>query len=428
MTHISSLLVRAVIFAITFMHVSNIGNYFQSLRIGYFLWHFWAVGIAVCLLLVVLSGAFFKLTKFSLPYIAWSALFLVVCLLSLFFVDNGAIAVDDFIIYCWFFGSSLALVFLVRSESDVRACGLGIVCAILVLAGLSIMEFIDPDFQVIVDRFFADTVRVGEANRSGAFYENSNDNGIAMVLGMFIGQFFLPVRLRFLFFLFVGFAVLGTVSRTAISIWAAMVIVSMLFGYGATSRPLRFVGLSLIGFAGFLLVAGEIPGLLAEAGLSDVLSPDMSRRLSGNFFEQEDGSTVARVEVAQEAWRAFVANPLSGIGLGASDFLGGEIGTHNQHLKIASELGVLGLIVYAALFLVALSSGSLIALMFLFFYAVIGFTNHGMMNYTVYGVLIPMAVLFLPELHRAETEKKRPSRRRRRKRRSASSAERELSA
>ncbi len=424
MNNDSSLIIRLVIFLTSFMHVSNITNYVLSLRLGFVQWHFWAASMLLCILLIAFTNRVFRLRKPSLPYVLWVGFFMGACAFSLLVVENGSDSIQGFIAYSWFFASSLIMVLVVRSVGDIRACGLGIVAGVLLLAVLSTMEFLDPNFQVIVDRYFEDKAKVGEANRAGAFYGNSNDNGTAMVLGMFLGQFFLPVRLRFMFFIVVGIAVLGTVSRTSLTIWGVAVALSLLLGYGSKSRLVGLVGLGFIVFLSYLLVSGQVPILLANIGAEELLSGDMKARLSENFFTQEDGSTLARMQVAQGAWRLFLENPFKGIGVGVSDKIDG-LGTHNQHLKVASELGVLGFLVYAAIGVVAVSSRSIVAVVFLLLFAAIGFTNHGLMTYTVCAVLFPTAMIFIPELQRSESQNA-SKRGRRRRRRSSTRATQEV--
>ena len=368
----------------------------------------------------------------ALPYILWCCAFLLACLASLFLVNNDATAQNAFVGFGWFFGVSLILCFLVQSPVLVRACGYGIVTAVLVLSVLSIMEFLNPDFQVVVDALFEDQTRVGELNRSGSLYLNPNDNGTAMVLGMVAGLYFVPRQLRFIFMLLVGAAVFGTVSRGSLTIWAIAVVMSLILGFGTKNKVFGLVGVLFVILLGYLLISGQVPEILASFGFGNLLSVDMVQRLSQNFFTQEDGSTLGRIAVAREAWAFFLENSISGIGLGASDVIevsGTSVGTHNQHLKIASEMGVFGLLIYAGLFFVALKSGSALAFTFIFLYAVISVTNHSMMTYTVYAVLIPAALVFVPVLQRNELQNQpRSRRRRRRKRRSLSTSERELSA
>lgn len=428
MNNIVATLCSATIFLTSFLHVSNLSNYVLSLRIGLVPWHFWAASIVLCAFFAIFSGFTIKLPRFLGFYLGWVALFLIVCLSSLFLVNNSFTSMQTFIGYGWFFAVSFAICFLARTPQLIRACGAGIVAAVILLSVLTIMEFFDPNFQVIVDAYFEDKYKVGQIGRAGGMYENPNDNGTAMVLGMFVGLFFLPGFLRFPFILLVGFATFGTVSRGSLTVWALAVVVSMFFGFVFKASIVgRLLGLSMVVALGVLLVTGQIPVLLADLGAGDLLSVNMAERLSQNFFTQDDGSGEARLIVAGEAWTTFTVNPIFGLGLGRTSSLGdtGNIGTHNQLLTIAAEMGVLGALVYLGLIVVAFNSGSLIAVTFILLFMVIGFTNHGMLTYTVYAVLIPAALVLIPQLHRLEAKQ---TKRKRRRRRSTSIAERELSA
>lgn len=415
----------AFVFLLSFYHVSGIGNYVLAQRMGILLWHFWAVGIVGCFFLAVFSGYTFRLPKNSIPYVTWSGSFILVCLLSLLIVNREPVAIDAITNYIWFFAVTVSLVFLVRTPALVRACGYGVVAAVIVMSVLTIMEFLDPNFQVIVDRFFEDTTQVGVVDRAGGLHMNANDNGTAIALGMLAGVLFVPVWLRFPFLLFAGVAIFGTVSRSSLTLWALATFACFYMGYIARGRIVgKILGSVLIGGLGFLLVSGQIPGLLVDAGMDDLLSTNMKERLSGNFFTQEDGSTQSRLEVAEAAMATFFDNPLVGIGLGESDSLDGGVGTHNQHLKIAAEMGIFGYLVFAALLVVALYSRSLAALFFVVLYFLVGLTNHSMLYATEYAVLLPLGVVLIPTLTKKTSVKKR----RRRRRKTGSYAERQQSA
>lgn len=409
--------VNIFVFLITFMHVSNISSYVLSMRIGLVQWHFWAVGIAGCILLAILSRNFLKISQQALIYLLWCVLFMSVCLLSLFVVDSGAVAIQAFVSYGWFFGISFALVALVRSENSIRAAGQGVVAAVILLGVLTIMEFLNPDFQVIVDVLFEDETTVGVTDRASSFYTNSNVTGIAMVLGMFVGQFFVPKSLRFLFFVFVLVAVFGTVSRGSLTLWAVATVTSFVFGFLAPGGAFtRLIGVGFVAALGYLLVSGQIPSYLLAFGVEDLMSEGMTQRLSENFFTQGDGSSEGRVLAALEAWQIFIDNPLTGIGIGSTDILPETgIGAHNQHLKVAAELGILGYLVFLGLLFIAIASHSAAAILFVGLFFIISFTNHTLLDFTVFAVLIPIALVFIPALKRFQKEKKRSKRKRRRR-------------
>jgi len=425
MTNLISGASAVFVFLLSAYHISGFGNYLQAQRGGIFLWHLWAVSIAGCVILAIFSGYSYRLPKTTVPYLLWCAGFILFCGLSLLLVNRGFTALDTATSYVWFFSVSVTLVILVRTPFLVRACGYGAAVAVTVMSVLTIMEFLDPNFQVIVDRFFADVNVVGNINRAGAFHMNPNDNGGAIALGMFCAVLFLPRFLRLPFILLAGFAIFGTVSRSAITLWAIAALYFLIAGYTFKARYVAvFAGVIIIGGLSLLLVTGQVPVIVDHLGLEATLSEDMRERLSGGFFSQGDGSTLARVSLAEASLAAFVDNPLLGTGLGVTDYID-DLGSHNQHLKIAAEMGVFAYLSFAALIFVAVNSGSMASIVFITLFFVIGMTNHSLLYATQYAVLIPLGVVFIPQLLKGTSAKKQ---RRRRRRKSSSFSERQLSA
>ena len=426
MNSIVGLISASFAFLISFYHISGVGNYFLAQRAGILLWHFWAIGILGCLFLAILSKHSFRLPKGSITYLIWSGLFMLAAGSSLLFVSNGQVAIDTITRYVWFFAVTISLVFFVRSPVLKRAVGYGAVLAVVVMSVLTVIEFFDPNFQVIVDRLVEDKYEVGEINRAGAFHINPNENGIAIVLAMFAGVFFLPSKLRFPFILLAGVAIFATVSRGALTAWAIATFLCFFMGYISKGSILvKSLGVVFVCGLASLLVSGQVPGLMADAGIDQFLSEDMRDRLSENFFTQEDGSAQGRKFVAAQTLDVFTDNPIAGVGIGATDSIG-DVGSHNQHLKIAAEMGVFGYLIFCGLFLVALFANSAAAVIFVLLYFAVSLTNHTMLYEPIYAVLIPLSTVFIPSMLQEAPPAK--SRRRRRRRRSASHSERRLSA
>ncbi|OED36844.1 hypothetical protein AB833_25900 [Chromatiales bacterium (ex Bugula neritina AB1)] len=412
MSNSIKLVTNMTLFLVVFLLVSNIPYYILSLRIGLVPWHFWFGCIVICVFLSIFNKGFISISRPALTYLMWNFCFLLMGCLSLFFIFDGG-SMEQFIQYTWMSALGATFIVLAKDRSNFNASGYGMVVAVVLLAVLSVMEFLDPNFQVIVDRFFEDASKVGEVNRSGALYENSNDNGHVMVLGMFIGQFFLPVRLRLLFSILVGVAVFCTVSRASLTVWGLAVLISLLFGYSAKSSVfVKMFGMCFVVLLAFLLISGQIPALLVQFDLDQYMSTNMLERLSQNFFTQSDGSTEVRKDLVVLSLEAFSNNPLVGTGLGSSEGMIGDIGTHNQFLKIAVEQGILGLLVYLALFPVALFRKSIAAMVFVFLYFLFALSSHTMMSYPAYAIMIPMSVAILPVLLQVKQKKRRRRRRR----------------
>lgn len=366
---------------------------------------------------LLLSKRFLSVPKYSFPYLCWCLAYIGVCVLSLLLVNNDDTAYEGFVAYIWYFASSVVLVLYVRSVSEVKACGYAIVIAVLLLSILTLMEFTNPDFQVIVDAVAEDVNSTGGINRAASLYTNQNVTGVAIVLGALIGQMFLPRTLRLLFLVFVGIAVFGTVSRSAITLWALVVMSSFWFGFLSGNRIwVKLCGLFFIVGLGYLLLDGQIPTIIANMGFSELLSPSMTDRLSENFFTQDDNSNEGRYYAAVEGWNIFVNNPVSGIGIGASEKLPVTgIATHNQHIEIAAELGVLGWLTYATIVLLALKANTKHALLFVFLILVISFTAHWLLNFPVFGMYLAAALVFLPALSKHRDKVNRHSKKKRRR-------------
>ena len=413
------------VFMISLYHITGFGNYLLAQRGGILPWHLWAVSILGCGTLAIFSGFSYRLPKATIPYLVWCAGFISICGFSILLVNRGITALDALTSYVWFFAVSVSLVILVRTPLLVRACGFGAVAAVVVMSVLTIMEFFDPNFQVIVDRYFADISEVGTVNRAGAFHINPNNNGGAIALGMFCGLLFLPRFLRLPFILLAGFAIFGTVSRSSLTIWALATLYFFSAGHVFRSRIAgNFLGIIVIGGLGTLLAIGQIPVIIDSLGMESLLTSGMRERLTSGFFTQVDGSTLSRLEAAEASFAAFVDNPVLGIGLGETDLIA-QVGSHNQHLKIAAEMGIFGYLVFAALFLIAINTGSMSAIFFVTLYFVLGMAFHGLLHFAEYAVLIPLAIIFIPKM----TEKS-PTKKRRRKRRhkTSSFSEQQLSA
>ncbi len=102
-------------------------------------------------------------------------------------------------------------------------------------------------------------------------------------------------------------------------------------------------------------IAGLV--LLATLAAVPLLPANFTSRMSSIFNAEEDptGSREARKQLLREGYQAFLDNPIVGIGAGQftnyrpDERQGAWRETHNAPLQVASELGILGLIIFALL-------------------------------------------------------------------------------
>ena len=406
---------KLLVFVIAFLFVANIPEYVLTLRIGFFPYQFYYGATAILLFLALFSKRLFRVSKESFWIVVWFFLLVACCLASLLFVSAGSVANDELIRIATFSGIGASLAIVLANRNLLPACGYGILLAVIVCAVLTYMEFFDPNFNVMVDAFFETKIQEGVVQRSGGLFGNPNANGYTMVLGMFIGQYFLPRSLRFIFALFVGFAVLTTVSRSAILLWVLVVFYEFVSGnYVGRSFVAKMI--AIVGILGlyFALVSGQLLVAVDSAGLGDYLNENMRDRLSSDFFSQGDSSSESRIDAAATATDLFTENPLFGAGLGAArggDDVFGHVGAHNMLAKMGAELGVVGVLVYLMLLLVPFMANSKGGLFFILFFFFVNMFTHNSFDRPVFAILIPMAILYFSAVH---PKKKRRKRRRKR--------------
>ncbi len=386
------------------------------MRVGVVPWHIWLMCVGLLAFVFLFNKAGIEFKKISIPYLIWAMSFLGAASISLLVVYRDGGSLQQFIQYAWMTIIGASIASAMKDKASIYSAGYAVLCATVLLAILTVLEFLDPSFQVIVDKYFEDDATVGALNRSGALFENPNNNGHAMVLGMFVSQFFLPQRLRLVLFALVGAGVFCTVSRTSLVVWGVAVVLSLGLGLGYEKKNYlsRFLGVASVVGLSAVLVTGKIPEILSLLNLEQSMTSGMMERLSSSFFDQSDGSTNIRKELGKLSLDLFLANPVFGAGLGATENLIDHLGSHNQFLKIAGEQGGLGLLVFMALMVVAFYSRSVSAVIFVLLFFTISLSSHSMFAYPAFSALIPIALIFVPNMTRGNRTRRVRRRRRRR--------------
>ncbi len=408
---------KILVFSISFFLVANIPEYVNAQRIGIFPYQLYMVSIVVLLASALVSGSLFKISKGSFYIVGWFVALMLCCLLSILLVSRNGLAMDELNKVGLFAGMGASMALVLANRSLATACGYGVLSAVILCAALTYMEFFDPGFNVMTDAFFENrNAKDGVIQRNGGLHGNPNANGYAMTLGMFLAQYFLPKQFRFAFVLFVGFAVFTTVSRSALLLWMLVVSYGFWSGiYFGRSLVSKLTAIVVVAGLYLSLTAGLIPGFLQSVGLEQYMNQGMIERLSGNFFTQEDGSSIGRYDAAIESANQFMDSPILGNGLGtARGEFTDSVGAHNMPLRLGAELGIVGIFVYVSLLLVPLQANSRIGLVFVLFYFFLNMFTHTSFEKSVFAVLIPMGILYF-----AFTGEKK-SRRKKRRRKSSS--------
>ena len=414
---------RLFSFLVPFVYVTNIHGYTSAIYTGrIFQYHFYIASIVLAFTLALHSThAFTKHSKELYRYVLGCILFLLLCGLSLLLVKNDTQALDQFSRYFSTIALSCSFAMVVQSRERLfkDAC-FGVFIAVSLLCIVSFMEFFDPTFRVfasasnnVEEQFIS-----GEASRIGGLHVNPNENGNAMILGMFVALLAVPKVLRLAFLLAVGLAVITTASRSSLLMWPLVFFLAFQIGLCGKKTIVKFfIVTAIIILIGTLLISGNIPLYLEYIGLDQYLSENMKERLSGNFFTQEDDSTDSRIELALEGLVGFTDNPILGGGLGTSSPTDSQ-GTHNMPVKLGYELGILSLLlIFIGFPFLAIQNKSLFGGVFLLLVFVNSFFTHNMYEHAYLPILLVTSVVLAPIF---SISKRKTRRKRVRKRKSSS--------
>lgn len=244
--------------------------------------------------------------------------------------------------------------------------------------------------------------------RAAGFFINPNQAGAALVAGFALSVSVVPARWRVPYLALVAIGVGLTFSRAAI---LGLVLVSFALAFRGRSLSLRQV------VAAVIIVAGlaSIIWLLVSAELEDRFHIDPQVALDRLLWVldttgQRDSSAWERVALVERGWAQFLASPFVGNGVGSTELWEERASTHNMYVQLASDFGVIGLLVLPAIVLTAIGTwtgrltDAVVTGLFLLFW---GLFSHNIL--TEYYLLLTISmVAALSPRERAQTEDVNP--------------------
>jgi O-antigen ligase len=235
----------------------------------------------------------------------------------------------------------LVFLFLVARPEEQKLAKIAVALTTLVSVGLNIYEVFEPmTFSKI-------------PGRSSGLFENSNQSGAGIMLGMILAYGIIPSRLRVPFVVICGLGIVTTFTRSAMLGW----IVVTLFWMAQSGINLRKVRtMVLVAALGFGFVASPFWGDLQQSlETSGVLDMENLQRLS--FFSSgttADASAAQRKAVVEAGIAMFKERPLTGYGTGRFRYIPGFDQTvHNIYVAMMIDHGILGLFVLPSFLLAA---------------------------------------------------------------------------
>ena len=315
---------------------TNFSNYTE--RLG-FIPLYW-VGIFAALTAPLFVGAITSSRLTIRPLTVWCACFLMISILWYFPSRQDAAAYQEVQTRVLSVIFVLMMFFLFGRPDEQRLARVMVVLAVLLGVGFNIYELFHPmTFSKI-------------PGRSSGLFENSNQSGSGLMLGMILGYAVVPRSLKIPFVALTGVGILTTFTRSAMLGWIAVVILLTLrsgFGFRQMRNVLVICTLALAFVSSPYW--GQLQTTLEEKGAVNI---DLIQRIA--FFSTgsaADDSANERKQVAEAAWRLFEEKPYAGYGTGYSRNIEGfAVSTHDIHLANMLDHGFLGLFIMPSLLLV----------------------------------------------------------------------------
>jgi O-antigen ligase len=231
-----------------------------------------------------------------------------------------------------------------RSQFSLACTPLAILSSVL-----CIFDFITPTFSTV-------------PGRGAGFYLNPNETAVMLIALGVIASERLRVIPVYLLWSLVGIATLLTFSRTG---WMLLVVALtglIILGRlgGGKGRFLFLLGVSaLLAVLYVTYLSGDLYIWITRSSLGQYLDPNTLARLGARGVAQVEYSSIEREAVFQFAIQKFFESPFVGWGVGYVYAWSESVGPHNMALALAVDLGVLGPLLYFALFglLIAFNGG-----------------------------------------------------------------------
>jgi len=291
---------------------------------------------------------------FKTPNILIICLFLFISLISILYSQNQLTSITEWVRISSIFAIYFLTFHLIKTKYDLQL----IQKAFLVSA---IAPFFVGLLQIIT--------KTGLADESGFLriysifaHPNALSYFLVIILTLLIYFFIIAenqkIKIFYLVSIILNFILLiFTYSRGA---WLALLITLLLLGV-LKYRKLLLKSLVIISF--FTILIFSINLFFQNYNSSIFLNFDLSRRIIKSFSSSHNSSISWRIDLWQEMAKTFWKKPFLGYGIGGFEkeslkingLYAGSYEAHNDYLRLAIELGLIGLTVYILLILITLN-------------------------------------------------------------------------
>ena len=371
---------------------TNFANYSEQWG---FIPLYW-IGILGALIAPLLVGSALTSSLPVRPLMIWCAGYLTISIFWYFLSRQDAVAYQEVQTRFLSVIFVLMMLFLCARPEEQRLARAAIALAVLLAVGLNVYELFNPlTFSKI-------------PGRSSGLFENANQSGSALMLGMILSYAVVPRPLRVPFIFVTGIGIFVTFTRSAMLGWIIIVLFLAVRGrFGMRQmRGVLVVSAVVLAFL-YSPYWGELQTTLEARGS---LNLSVLQRIT--FFSTGsagDDSASERRLVAEAAWRLFAQEPFTGYGTGyARNIEGFTVGTHNIYLANMLDHGIIGLFIMPSLLLATLWGQTRktfeVAVPFVVFMTMWGFFSHNVLEerYILLAVALVASLVASQRVLRAE--------------------------
>jgi len=202
-----------------------------------------------------------------------------------------------------------------------------------------IVDFVNPGLFLPIG---TDGITVG---RAGSTLINPNRAGESLVILSVLSMFFVKKKFRIVLLMMIFLGVYITFSRS--SLLALAMVFFLSYYYNILSRQQAYFFVFIAASIVMFIVSGEavfnlLSKFIGEAGHVNVMNRiDLFSSLS-----LQDYSAIERINLIQWSIAYFLESPIFGHGSGYTSIWVERVSTHNQHLLMLVEYGLLGYLIF----------------------------------------------------------------------------------
>lgn len=304
----------------------------------------WLAALLLALFPAMLHFRLFRLPWRS-PGLVWAGAYTVLCLVWFgIFGGHPESVMRERLVALAVFVAVHAVA--CSGETALAAARKGILAAVLLGVACNVYEALNPFSFVPLSSPYS------IPGRAAGLHVNANASAAALLFGMIVSVTLIPARWRWVYVGVAGVGIALTLSRAGILAFGLAIPLLR------ATRLLRTADVArILLLAAIAAVVGWFYVLPALAERFDVNIDLLVERILwfADPAARADFSQTERLQIAELGWQQIAERPIFGHGVGSTELWVVGTSTHNIYLQLASDFGLLGLLVMPALFAVLLA-------------------------------------------------------------------------